>query len=483
MTSGRVTAALLTLQLAVLAAFGAALPGCRRADRPPASGIAAALPVTPGMNVIVLSFDALRARALGIYGNTRQTSPRIDELARGALVFDRAYTVAPSTPTSFAAAFSGCLPHRVFKYWRFEPPTTLAAVFAAAGYRTAAFLHNPQLTRGFNPGFEDYAVIPPDHTDETALERAVAWLDMHRRERFFVWIHLLTPHAPYRRRDDAVHLYDAGYDGPFRELAPPNAVTIDPADMQRIRTLYDGEVLHADRLFATLSDALRDLDLLDGTLLVLTTDHGEELGEHGWFGHGRLWNEHLHIPLIIRHPQVAEGSRSSQFASNMDLAPTLAAVAGLEWPPGCEGVSLLDPAQPRSTAVSLALTNRNRTGASLRRDDLHLILTCERSPEAGTTSTRQLYDLGTDPEERRDLAVERDELRRTLEAELWSTLGVADCDGLDLGLNFPQRDEIPAATKAALRALGYVDGGADANPSGAPAPSRSGHEAITPPPR
>src|SRR5262249_13982074 len=159
----------------------------------------------------------------------------------------------------------------------------------------------------------------------------------HRHERMFAWIHLIAPHAPYQYRPDATQLYDAGYRGPFEQVAPPNVVATAPADVQRIRTLYDGEVLHADHLFAMLWDALGHLGLRDDPLVVLTTDHGEELGEHGSFGHGLLWNEHLHVPLILRHPKTGNGARSTAIVSGVDLAPTLAAIAGIDWPAGPDG--------------------------------------------------------------------------------------------------------------------------------------------------
>lgn len=483
MTRG--SAALLAVRIGALVLCGAPQLGCQPADRvPTAAVIADALPVTPGINVVVLSFDALRARALGTYGADRPTSPRIDAFAKGALVLERAYAAAPTTPISFAAMFSGAHAHRVFRNWIFRPPLALAEAFGRGGYRTAAFLHNVQLARahGFDRGFETYEVLDPEASDETTLEHAAAWLAEHRRERMFAWIHLITPHAPYQYRADATHLYDAGYEGPFAQEAPPNVVATAPADVRRIRTLYDGEVLHADHLFATLWGALGDLGLADDTLVVLTTDHGEELGEHGSFGHGLLWNEHLHVPLILRHPQVGRGARSAALVSGVDLAPTLAAIAGVDWPPGPDGRSLLDAAHPRTAAVSMSAGSgraigaaMRRRGASLRRDDLHLIVSCPL-PNTAYPPTAALYDLASDPQEAHDLSHERDDVRRTLEGELWSSLGVADCDALELGDDLSPLQETDRTVEA-LRALGYV-----APKAAGPAESR-GDEAPPPTPQ
>ena len=118
------------------------------------------LPDAPEMNVIVISFDALRAESLGAYGYQRPTSPNIDRFAEGALVFDNVQNAANSTPTSFASFWTGKLPHRVFRGWRLEDADTLAEAFAEEGYRTAAFLNNAQLVpeRNFDQGFDEYRV-------------------------------------------------------------------------------------------------------------------------------------------------------------------------------------------------------------------------------------------------------------------------------------------------------------------------------------
>ena len=444
------TRALVRRSAALWAALGALiLVGCSRSA--PVNP-AAALPVNPGMNVVVLSFDALRADALGVYGYERPTSPRIDAFARGAVVLERAYSAAPATPTSFTAAFTGCLPHRAFQGWQLRPTTTLAGTFAAAHYRTAAFIHNPQLpkARGFDRGFETYDQIG-EGEDEPLLERAVAWLGAHRNERFFVWIHMLTPHAPYRRRDDAAQFYDPSYEGPFKEAALPRFVATTPADVRRVRSLYDGEVLHADQLFAHLWQQLGALELQGNTLVVLTSDHGEEFNEHGGFRHGRLYGEHLHIPLILRHPRVRRGSRDSRLVSNLDLAPTLTAIAGLPWPEGCDGRSLLDPARPREEAVSLALTDRGNQSASLLRDDARLIVTCV------PTERRDLFALATDSGEQRNVAPQRADLAARMETTLWSTLGIAGCAELGLGAPQAETQNLDAHTVESLKALGYVD--------------------------
>ncbi len=437
----------------ILAALLAALvAGCRSA--PGGNDLAAQLPVTPGLNVVVVSFDALRPDALGVYGYARPTSPAIDAFAATAVVFERAYTAAPVTPTSFAAAFSGCLPHRVFRQWRLEARALLAEVFAGAGYATAAFSGNVQLhaDRGFGRGFAHYDVHE-GASDEALVERTASWVAAHRDGRFLTWTHFLTPHAPYRRRDDAAELYAPDYTGQFVETSGTRFTPHGPGDLQRLRDLYDGEVRHADRLFAQLLDGLRAAGILDRTIVVLTSDHGEEFGEHGGVQHGRLYEEHLRIPLVIRHPEQRRGSRTALLTGNVDLAPSLAAMVGVPWPDSCDGRSVLAAERPRDRALGLAMTTKQYRGVTLLRDADRLIVTCD------PTRKVELFDLRSDPRGLANVAATHADLARTLEAELWEGYGPGGCDALRTVSGPPDAETAPLAPKTvdALRGLGYVE--------------------------
>ncbi len=429
------------------------LTGCaepRGTGRAVPAELATALPVSPGINVLVISFDALRADALGAYGYTRPTSPRIDAFAADALVFERAYSTAAITPTSFAAAFSSCLEHRVFPRWQLRAPALLAQVFADAGYATAAFMNNPQLNpeRGFGAGFGRYEL--PEGPDELTVERSVAWLREHREQRFFAWIHLLTPHTPYRRQEAAAPFYEADYTGPFIDAVPPRFVVANPRDARRVRDLYDGEVLHADRLFASLLAALQDLAIADRTVVVLTADHGEAFGERGSFQHGDVFEEQLHIPLVIRHPSVGRGQRTPLLVSNADLAPTLVAVAGLRWPVPCDGSDLRTVGGTPRAPVSLSL---RRGAASLRNDDFRLVVACKE----GTEGKRMLFDFGPGAHPTDDVASKHPGVVDAMTTELWRRLGLAGCPGLRAANGGEvETDGLPSKTVEALRALGYV---------------------------
>jgi arylsulfatase len=317
-------------------------------------GLAAALPPTAGINVLIVSFDALRPDHLGIYGYQRPTSPHIDAFAAESVVFDRASSAAGSTPTSFAAAFTGRLPPRVFRGWELAEAPTLASVFAAAGFETAFFANNVQLVaeRGFDRGFGHYRILVGEEAgeggggiadDEQVLAEAQAWLRERTRTPFLAWVHFLSPHSPYSHRPMAEHFYRTPAEGRFAISTGHTFAVDSSAELERVVDLYDGQVFFGDHLFESLLDTVREAGLLDRTLIVLTSDHGEELMEHGGLQHRTVFEEVLRIPLIIRHPGVRRGRRSDAPVSNLDLLPTLAAIAGLEVPGPTDGVSLLDP--------------------------------------------------------------------------------------------------------------------------------------------
>ncbi len=449
----------LSLVLALLSA--ACHPGSSRPA--PDDRVRLDLAPTPGANVLIVSFDALRADALGVYGNDRGTSPHLDRWARDALVFDRAQAAGPSTPHSFAAAFTGKLPLRVFRAWRLDDGPTLASLFAAAGYVTAFFSGNVQLVSGrnFQQGFDHYDLpmskdladedrdgIPDD---EVILRRAQAWIEQHDGQRFFAWVHFLSPHSPYTYREESRRFYDEAYRGPFERTTGHTFEIDSDADLSRARDLYDGEVFHADRLFAALMETVERLRLRERTVIVLTADHGEEFLEHGGLQHSSLYEEVLRIPLIIDLPGVAGGSRTAVRYSNVDLLPTLAHLAALELETEVDGVSLAASHDPRRLLVASDYASFVVTRGSSK-----LIASCRRDTAA------ELYDLARDPEEQQNLAVEAPELHRELRRELTRWIGEAPCSALRRAYaGAPPTLGLTEEEVAKLAALGYLDRSGD----------------------
>lgn len=439
-------------------ALGALLPllllaaGCRSGADDPLARLREHLPRRPGVPIIVLTFDALRADVLGAYGHARPTSPHIDRFAEEALVFEQAYTAAPVSPTSFASAWTGMLATRVFHGWQLVTPDTLAQAFQDGGYRTAAFINNVQITpeRGFHQGWELYDFHRND-PDEVVLAAGLEWLREHRDEPVLVWIHLLTPHAPYVEREMARHLYTPGYEGPFEKTTGTLFEIEDERDLRRAFELYEGNVLYADSLFATFRRELEAMGLWERAVVALSSDHGEEFHDHGGVQHGKLYEEHVRIPLIVRHPDAPGGARSDVLVSNLDLMPTLLAVAGLPRLRPLDGRDLTALEQAPRTLLGVSITSGSYRLLSLRHGDHKLIETCV--PERG----QELYDLARDPAERDSLAAQEPERAAALLAEMTTILGGDPCavqaaavQGVAPTVGLDER------SIEALRALGYL---------------------------
>ena len=437
----------LALALALAAAAGCAGPSGRPA---PASG-----PAAPP-NLILIVIDTLRADHATPYGYARATTPEIQRLvADRGVVVETAWAQAPWTLPSAASYLTGRWPGDLLggggmaSYGIPEDVTGLPEALAARGYATGGFIANPTLHagNGFARGFDEFYAPPAVsasmllHADELS-RRAIPWLVANQRRRFFLYAHFLDPHDPYDNPDTAggVSPFEDGYEGTIsgrdvHALHAGQKVLADPeADVAHLTALYDGEIRYADRHVGRLLAAL-DPEVLADTLVVVTSDHGEELYERGGFKHGQtLYEEQIRVPLIVRWDRrLPAGTRLAGTAMLIDLVPTLlAAAAGAgEEPPGAApgaplrdlpGIDLL-PAlagreplprraafaqhlavgPPRAAAVlgasklirfdrAAPFTPANRFEERLARLDLERLAPVE------------LYDLAADPGERANLA-------------------------------------------------------------------------------
>ena len=304
--SAIVRAFIVTLTLAGIAA-------CARDAAPPPQ------PARPVRNVVVITIDTLRADHVGAYGYGAARTPAMDALARDGIRFDRAYATAPITLTSHASLMTGRYPpghgarHNGMRLDLKTP--TLAEHFARAGFATAAFVAAFPLDRRFGliKGFREYGdAMPRDANGRITNERpgrvvvdeAIAWADRHRNDRTFLWVHLFEPHAPYGN-------------------------PTDPAQARRSATArYDDDVAEADAQVARLLARLQ-FDRAQ-SLIVLTADHGEAFGEHGEISHSVFtYDTTLRVPLIVSGGSLGRGEVLTDAVSLVDVAPTIASLAGV----------------------------------------------------------------------------------------------------------------------------------------------------------
>jgi len=371
-------------------------------------------------HVLVYLIDTLRADHLGCYGYERDTSPRLDALAEEGVLFRRAQAQSSWTKPSVASLFTGLLPTRHGAVDRAhslpEDVTTLAELLAARGYTTAAFLSNPNVLPvfGFGQGFDHVVDIESEARSATAADvhaALLAFLEDPPAGPLFLYVHTRDPHDPY----------DAP--APFGEsFLPADPATRSPAELEVDR--YDGEIAYADHELGKLVDRLHADGLFDASLFVLLSDHGEEFGEHGGTLHGRtLFEEQLHVPLLLRFPGGRFGGRAPEDPVRVvDLLPTIAELVGAEPPAGIDGRSFLALATgsgPAPDPVLFAELSHDGNVVRSLTDGRYKLIERRLPRASGGTA---LYDLAGDPGETVDLA--RADPERT--AELSERLAVLE---------------------------------------------------------
>lgn len=289
-------------------------------------------------NVLLITVDTLRADHLSSYGYHLKTSPRIDQLAAEGVRFDETYTVIPLTGPSHLSLFTSRYPQEhgaringtaLPKHSKW---LSLPQILRRFGYSNAAFISswtlNSRLTR-LNRWFDvydekltrTYQVFNSSRYAEDVTPVALKWLDKKRSSPFFLWVHYFDPHSPYHLREEFASPEPSGHPSPAMEWR-------DPEIRNRIKK-YDSEIGYADHYVGRLLDKLDKLGLRDSTMVVLTSDHGESLGEHGYVGHGReLYDGIVHIPLIIRYPgKIPAGKVIQERVSLLDITPTILDIA------------------------------------------------------------------------------------------------------------------------------------------------------------
>ena len=432
-------------------------------------------------NLILISLDTMRADRLSHYGRIdRITTPVLDRLAEQSVVLTDVLAASTVTGPSHLSMFTGQYPERhglLENGPRVQPRDTLASLLLAKGWHTAGFTGGGYLREifGLAHGFETYRakggpLAEFKRTFETSLPYALDWLKSRPQGRFFLFLHGYDPHCPYEAAPKDLRHFNAPRKRPFdpeglcgeeHYLPLLQSEQFGPADRAYLTDLYDALVYSADQSLKPLIYYLRKSGLLDQSILVFTSDHGEGLGEHGWIGHGRLWDEQARVPLLIRFPNGQYAGEFDQPVTLVDLLPTLLDALGLEVPAGVQGQSLLPLIEDRAAAAS-KLEDRMRV-VSFRRERTVRFgkrwkLAFEET-EAGL-SNRKLFDIKSDPGELVNL-IDTDQGAAEFEANwkryrAWSdTQSLSDARYRIL-LDAP---ELNADEAAELSALGY--GGAD----------------------
>jgi arylsulfatase A-like enzyme/Flp pilus assembly protein TadD len=404
-------------------------------------------------NVIVITIDTLRADHVGCYGYKQIRTPNIDALAADSVRFERAYTPVPVTLPSHSTIFTGTYPtvsgiHDFSGNKLGANSITLATVLHGQGYATGAVVAAAVLDSrfGLNQGFDYYY----DHFDfsrllETNLDEmerpgnvvadlALDWLGQNSQKKFFLWMHLYDPHFPYR---------------------PP-----EPYLSQYKDRPYDGEIAFADEQVGRLIAFLKSKNLYQNTIIVLSGDHGESLGEHGEKTHGFfIYNATLHIPLIVHIPGGPAGKTTAELTSTADLMPTILDFLKVDAPTQVQGQSLLplitkNVTEKRSLYAETYMPRLHFNWSELRgveTDNYHFI----DAPKP------ELYDLTKDPGETQNLYGQKKAVAEELQARLTALI-----KQLTTGQELADKTGLDPSLMERLKALGYAGfsgGGSDPN--------------------
>ncbi|MDE0904662.1 MAG: sulfatase-like hydrolase/transferase [Planctomycetota bacterium] len=395
-------------------------------------------------NVLIVTFDTTRADRVGAYGHRKAHTPNIDQMARVGVTFDRAMAVAPITLPSHTSILTGLYPnhhgarnngtHNVA-----ESVTTMAEILEGEGFATGAVVSAMVLDSkyGLDQGFDMYDdnlanadkapmfMFRETKAKDTA-ERALTWIKDRGSERWFLWVHFFDPHAGH--------------------IPPPEYARLCPD------SLYDAEIAYADAGLGEVIEGLRMNGMLKETLVVMTADHGEALGDHGESTHSMfIYDSTIHVPLVMMHPGLARQHRIREVVSSVDIMPTSLVLLGVDYGGQVDGRSLagamLDPfekveARPVYSEAMSPFYNHGWSDIRGVRGERQRYI---RSP------IPEAYDFRKDPRELKNLLPGRQDLADWGELALDTLMGDLETDvrGDDIRSMDPEQ-------RQALAALGYV---------------------------
>ena len=429
-------------------------------------------PIGPPKNVIIVVVDALRADKLGCYGSMAELSPEIDRLARLGLVFSAAYSNATFTFPSTASLFTSTQPpvHRITHDPKREEMlrrlsdayVLLPEVYKAAGYTTGLLTFPGWVspTANYLQGVDVRA--ESERSDTDLLRLANNFISDHADRPFFLYLHFIDMHDYWFPQ----HLFD-GVDPETTELSPsllslanmkiPEAyetlakVLNQPGgltnrDLQHLQDVYDRRLTDTDRVIGELARHVADANLTDETLIVITSDHGEQFLEHGRLVHGgdAFYNELIHIPFVVSNPRLYPKTiTSSTPMTSIDFAPTLLDLMGLDIPDIYQGESLAD----RHDEDRVVFATDGRTWKALNREWSYIV--------SEALGREELYNLVADPGETENLADREPEIVEMGRNQVLQM--IAECAQHPyLAINVDEI-EMPDEQMERLRSLGYVE--------------------------
>lgn len=470
-------------------------------------------------HIFLIVIDTMRADHLGCYGDKECVSPNLDALAEDGVIFKNAYSTSNFTAPAFASLFTSLYPahHGVYDFdIKMLPPSPLLKILGENGYQRKAVVDFGFFKNFFKQSFDSLESLT-DLTENWSVEgpiietkRAMEWIEQNHDAPFFFFLHLSTPHTPYRfpaefhKRIKKAKSYDEGYrqtkgNSTMQALFPDpengvipevmirahnnivektNRIKLGEAAVNFIKFLYRMEIKLVDELLGLLFAKLENLGILGSSIISVSSDHGEQLWDHGSFGHGStdLYNEIIKTPWIVRYDGSRKASRQVESnVSHINILPTLLDLAGIEMPAHLAVKSvrhLFDPSDGEAPANKrgpaapvyseagrfisvvdgydkLITASRRKSGSAKASIKQQLARTVKRLGGKGP----QLYDLKADPSEAVNRAKRCKERVRELQGLITDYYEKKD---YDLGKGRDLSDHERDAIKDELKGLGYL---------------------------
>ncbi len=434
--------------------------------------------VLPDANIVLIVIDTLRADHLGAYGYTRETSPTLDRMAREGVLFERVVTQGAWTPPAMGSLFTSLYPHVhgavEFKTELSDRLLTLADALKARGYFTIGVQTNPSLGQGFGQGFDSYVEVFKAR-DSKIVKRLEGQLKQLGGRKFFAYLHMMGVHIPYNAREPFLGKFVEPYSGTSlrpnrigaKDRRKLRSQPLTDADKRHVVNLYDAGIAETDSNVARILAVLEAVKVADSTIVIVTSDHGEELFDRESFGHGHsLQREIVRVPLIVRHPAVEPGGiRVRQLVRLIDIFPTVLGLLGMESPRVLMGRDLgpaiENPNQdwqlvgfseamlegPPQFAIEQGRYKLLRIEQPATRHERRKLLEVRR--QSALKGAVELYDLKADPDERQPIDAEapHNRLARVLDGERRAGAHLRPA---------PVARDIDKERLDQLRSLGYV---------------------------
>jgi arylsulfatase A-like enzyme len=406
-----------------------------------------------GCNIIFVSIDSLRADHLSSYGYFRNTSPNIDRFAEKAIIFKNAFSQSYWTLPSHASIFISKYPsaHDVKNSSQklSSAEITLAEILKKNGYKTLAFTGDGYVSSvfGFSQGFDIF--VEDDFTLANNIQKALEWIKINKDVKFFIFLHGYELHSLLLIPRNFLTIYaDPQYKGIGKTFNLDEvgylSKSLNESDVDYITACYDGGINYIDQLVGILLDELSKLQLEKNTIIVITSDHGQALMEHGYIlKHVDLYDEIIHIPLIIKSPRISFKKIIENQVQSIDIMPTILDLVGISIPATVQGRSLL-PLINEPENTSFPVYSEKEDAVSIRINEFKFIWR--------DSGRHELYNLANDPKEKINLIDRYPNLGKILEREINRFLEMNKKKALNTTISEEEFRKI----ESRLKQLGYI---------------------------